>query len=213
MLDALHKMEEDRKRCIINASLSEFSAYPYPQASTNRIVRVAGISKGLLYHYFGNKRNLYESLERFVIRQIARNVRREVDWDDPDLFGRIRRIILVKIALTRQYPDLYAFVRRMMEDRSLDELKAMGLETDPTLMTRVYSEGVDMGRFREDLDRTRVLEIVQWTFDGYAQRFMQDLASEPFDTKALERDVLGYVQVLRRAFYKQAYWEQAAKQR
>src|SRR6056297_395818 len=106
MLDALHKMEEDRKRCIINASLSEFSAYPYPQASTNRIVRVAGISKGLLYHYFGNKRNLYESLERFVIRQIARNVRREVDWDDPDLFGRIRRIILVKIALTRQYPDL-----------------------------------------------------------------------------------------------------------
>ena len=45
-------MDEEKKQKIINASIEEFSK-GYSLASTNEIVRKAGVSKGLLFHYFG----------------------------------------------------------------------------------------------------------------------------------------------------------------
>lgn len=43
------KEKQDR---IINAALQVFAVNGYRHASTDEIVRIAGISKGLLFHYF-----------------------------------------------------------------------------------------------------------------------------------------------------------------
>ena len=50
------KEKQDR---IINAALQVFAVNGYRHASTDEIVRIAGISKGLLFHYFGSKLGLY----------------------------------------------------------------------------------------------------------------------------------------------------------
>ena len=47
------------RRKIIDAALREFGQRGYEGASTNQICLSAGISKGLLYHYFKNKENLF----------------------------------------------------------------------------------------------------------------------------------------------------------
>ena len=44
---------------IIDAALKEFGQHGYEGASTNQICLSAGISKGLLYHYFKSKENLF----------------------------------------------------------------------------------------------------------------------------------------------------------
>lgn len=49
----LDKLKQDR---IINAAMKEFALKGYKNASTNEIVKEAGISKGLLFHYFTNKK-------------------------------------------------------------------------------------------------------------------------------------------------------------
>ena len=46
----LKKEKQDR---MINASLKLFAINGYKHASTDDIVNEAGISKGLLFHYFG----------------------------------------------------------------------------------------------------------------------------------------------------------------
>ena len=46
---------EKRDR-IINSALEEFSKNRFEKASTNNIVKNANISKGLLFHYFANKK-------------------------------------------------------------------------------------------------------------------------------------------------------------
>ena len=52
----LKKEKQDR---MINAALKVFGMRGYQFASTDDIVREAGISKGLLFHYFGSKLGLY----------------------------------------------------------------------------------------------------------------------------------------------------------
>ena len=52
----LAKEKQDR---IMNAAISTFARRGYKYASTDEIKSKAGISKGLLFHYFGDKASLY----------------------------------------------------------------------------------------------------------------------------------------------------------
>jgi AcrR family transcriptional regulator len=48
-----------RREQLIEIGKTLFSTRPYDALSTEAIARDAGISKGLLYHYFGSKRGFY----------------------------------------------------------------------------------------------------------------------------------------------------------
>ena len=55
-------LPENRREAIANAALETFGRNDYKSASTEAIARRAGISKGLLFFYFKNKKELYLSL-------------------------------------------------------------------------------------------------------------------------------------------------------
>lgn len=59
MNDVFESLPAEKKKRILIAALKEFSEKGYEQASTNSIVKEAGISKGILFHYFKTKRDLY----------------------------------------------------------------------------------------------------------------------------------------------------------
>ena len=58
-LESFEKLPIEKQESIINAGLSEFSSKTYTEASTDLIVATCDISKGLLFYYFGSKRNFY----------------------------------------------------------------------------------------------------------------------------------------------------------
>ena len=49
------ELDEKKQERIIDAALKEFAEYGYENASTNRIVKTCGVSKGSLFKYFENK--------------------------------------------------------------------------------------------------------------------------------------------------------------
>ncbi|MDD3656837.1 MAG: TetR/AcrR family transcriptional regulator, partial [Atribacterota bacterium] len=51
-----HSLESEKQERIINAALKEFARNGYGKASTNEIIKQAGISKGSLFNYFNNKK-------------------------------------------------------------------------------------------------------------------------------------------------------------
>lgn len=53
------RLPEDKKNMIIRHGLMEFSVKNYQDANTDVIIKACGISKGSLYHYFGNKKSFY----------------------------------------------------------------------------------------------------------------------------------------------------------
>lgn len=57
----------DRREELILAAVRLFSELPYEDVSVDYIAAEAGVAKGLLYYYFGNKRGLYaRGLERLT---------------------------------------------------------------------------------------------------------------------------------------------------
>lgn len=70
--ETFEKLTKDKKNTIIKSGISEFSLKSYSEASTDAITRNCGISKGILFHYFGSKKELYiyclvQALERLLI--------------------------------------------------------------------------------------------------------------------------------------------------
>ncbi len=57
--ESYDKLPEQRKKTILDSGIAEFARRSYPEASTDDITKASGISKGLLFHYFGSKREFY----------------------------------------------------------------------------------------------------------------------------------------------------------
>lgn len=52
-------LDQTKKDKILHASLEEFAEKGFEKASTDSISKNAGVSKGLIFHYFHTKENLY----------------------------------------------------------------------------------------------------------------------------------------------------------
>lgn len=60
-----------RIQCILEASQRVFSSRPYDEISIDEIAAEAAMSKGLLYHYFSSKRDLYLETLRAVLARVS----------------------------------------------------------------------------------------------------------------------------------------------
>ncbi|MBA3924928.1 TetR/AcrR family transcriptional regulator [Listeria rustica] len=58
---------EDKRDKILMVAVEEFADHGYKAASTNRISEVAGVSKGLIFHYFGSKEKLYTAAVTYSV--------------------------------------------------------------------------------------------------------------------------------------------------
>lgn len=73
----------EREQQIVSAAVAEFAAQGYAAASVARIARAAGISKPLVYQYFGSKDGLYlAGLHDVVGALLDRLTGAELEVDD-----------------------------------------------------------------------------------------------------------------------------------
>ena len=75
MNDKFFELPEEKQLRIVNAGFKAFAENPYKKANTADIAAAAGISKGLLFHYFSNKQTLYEYLFRYGNDVMFRRIR------------------------------------------------------------------------------------------------------------------------------------------
>ena len=82
-----------RKNKLIEAALDEFSSHSYENASLNKIIKNAGISKGLFYYHFEDKKALYsfilETAAGYQVEFINKNMS-EQQLKDKDIFEDLK---------------------------------------------------------------------------------------------------------------------------
>jgi len=78
---------EERRRQLVALGIDLFSQRPYDEVSIDELAQEAGISKGLLYHYFPTKRHFYVETVREAARQL---LERTATPDGMDPLERLR---------------------------------------------------------------------------------------------------------------------------
>ncbi len=205
----LKKLNPEKLDRIINSALNEFGRNSYEKASTNNIVKNAGISKGLLFHYFKSKQELYDYLEKFVFQKMVDVILEEIDFNETDIFNRIKQIAIIKMGVLARYPGFESFSKIIYEQKSIADIKEMVEKMVPDIYHQIYTKNIDMNQFKDDLDFDKVIKIIQWTIEKYGEEQM-DIVKKTgmkLDFSKIVSGIDPYLDVLRNAFCKKGETE------
>ena len=185
----LKKEKQDR---MINAALQVFAAQGYQHASTDQIVREAGISKGLLFHYFETKLGLYA----FVYEYSARYMMLElgaVSMQETNLFEILRQIEQAHMRAMREYPYMQQFLNRAMVEDVSEALLA--IETLRKQLQETYDklyQNADYRKFPAGVDGHKVLNMMSLTIRGLMSERIYDASFQP---DFLYREICEYIEL------------------
>ncbi|MDR1604627.1 MAG: TetR/AcrR family transcriptional regulator [Gracilibacteraceae bacterium] len=208
MHDNFVGLKEEKRDKIINAALLEFAAKGYGLASTNEIVKAAGISKGALFHYFATKKDLFLFLCDYTSGVVSREFYEQIGHCDGDLLIRYRRAAMLKGAVYKRYPPIFEFIKRLTTENAAEiagELKDR-LETMVSYGYECLLGNLDLSLFREDVPARIVRDLITWALENYGNRsqaLVGDQSIEDIDVTALNADFDEYLEALRKCFYKQ----------
>lgn len=192
----LKKEKQDR---MINAALKVFALNGYKHASTDDIVAEAGISKGLLFHYFGSKLGLYSFLYDYSVRFMKLELTRGVT-DKTDYFEIRKQMEFSKMQVLKNYPYMQHFLDRTKSENVKEALLA--IEELRGTMPEVYAEimsHIDKALFAANVDFNKLDSMLEYTIKGLmTERF--DEAS--FNPEMLYDEIVGYLEMLKKITYK-----------
>ncbi|MBR0599398.1 TetR/AcrR family transcriptional regulator [Sinanaerobacter chloroacetimidivorans] len=203
MYSKFYSLEQEKRERIINAALKEFAKNGYEKASTNEIIKEAEISKGSLFNYFKNKKQLYLFLLDYVVTVID-EIYEEMDWNITDLFERMRALGLIKFKIMQKYPQAFNFIKNAAQEDAADvnsEIETLEKSIVESGLERGYKD-LDLTKFREDMDIQKIMNIINWTILSFAEQQRDQVNSfEELDMEVL-KEWEDYFDILKRCFYK-----------
>lgn len=204
-MDEIFKnVDEEKRERIINCSFEEFAKNGFKKASTNNIVKNAKVSKGILFHYFGNKQGLYDKLIEYALNIINASLEDGINWDESDFFLRVKRVVIIKASMTNRYPYIYEFLMVVFQGMKLEEIQLKAMSYSAELVNKTYTHNIDLTLFKADLDMTVTMNIIRWTFEKMSVDAWNKSLVEgtPLEIERMNTDTDTYINALRKAFYK-----------
>jgi TetR/AcrR family transcriptional regulator len=200
-------LDPEKQDRIINAAINEFAQKGYDNASTNEIVKEAGISKGLLFHYFKNKKQLFFFLFDYCYNLVADEFYKKVDLGERDFFKRIRQAVLIKMDLQTKYPEILTFIQEaFMQDSPeiKEEFDKKKQELNAVNIGIIY-DGIDLSKFRDDVDVQKILKVISWTFEKMSDEELHKAKMVPghkIDYEKVFLEAEEYFEIFIKCFYK-----------
>ena len=165
-------LPHEKQERIIKAAMKEFTA-GYKKASTDNIVKAAGISKGILFHYFGTKEKLHNYLIDYAIHIVQEEFLNLFTPVQKDILESVWQLSLLKRDLSLHFPDIFDFIAAAYMDKTIvNETVTNNLQKfwskQAQFQASVY-QNVDTSLFKEEVDPTTAIKIITWTLDGFGQ--------------------------------------------
>ncbi|MBD5519153.1 MAG: TetR/AcrR family transcriptional regulator [Lachnospiraceae bacterium] len=193
----LKKEKQDR---MINAALKVFAMGSYKHASTDDIVSEAGISKGLLFHYFGSKLGLYSFLYDYSVRFMKLELTSGVSSSEKDYFEIRRQMEYAKLQVLKNYPYMQQFLNRCRVENVSEAL--MAIERQKTVLSDVQAvlkNQANRSLFKEDVDYEKLDQMLTFTLEGLMNARFEDASFHP---DMLYEETCSYLNMLKRLSYR-----------
>ena len=189
---------------IVNSAFKVFSKNDFDKASTALVVKDANISRGLLYHYFTNKQELFEYLQYFAYHIISESMAKEIDWESDDIFDRLSKSMKIKLELIKKYPHVFTFFNRYPHLMTPDKVKKY--QEDEHVKTRqiFYSYNVDHSKIKDNIDFNLLLSVSRLTIKGVLNNHIENhnFETEELNIEKIMKDINQHIEFLRNTFYK-----------
>lgn len=198
-------LDPKRQDALMNAAFREFASNGFEDASTNKIAQNAGISKALMFHYVGCKKELFQMLCDTCLTLLSTEYLARVDLSETDVLARLRSVFLAKTDLMAKYPWIFEFVKTVAHMKP----EATGGEKGTTFRqlqeesAKALFTGIDISLFRAGLDTERFKSLIFWGLTGFCDQMTAALLETGYgpDREAVMCELDLYLDELRKALY------------
>lgn len=175
MNEKFFALPKERQQAILNAGYRVFSQNSYKKSPMSEIAAEAGISKGLLFHYFRNKKEFYLYLWDNCARVTIQAMEEHGCYGGEDLFESMLRGVHAKVSIIRQYPYMAMFTIRAFYEKDPEVCAAVqesyhkyfNFKADKTLLN------LDPAQFIPGLDIGMMYQDMYWASEGYLWELTQ----------------------------------------
>ena len=163
---------DERRNRILQTALYHFAVHGYARTSTNRIAAEAGTAKGLVFHYFGSKRNLFLGCLQLVLDTFGSELCVFLSVKSPDFIQRMQGFLRLKKMWLQQHPMEYRLLARL-PDLPV-ELQAAATKCLDRWQgqQRALVTDLDETPWNPQVNPNQVIEMVALLTEGIDQRWL-----------------------------------------
>jgi AcrR family transcriptional regulator len=142
----------EKRRLILDAAVKVFARRGYHGSRVGDIAEQAGIAHGLLYHYFGSKQEVLETLFRENWRELVERFRAVAEVEGEPATEKLSGIAKILLRTWRNNPDLVTVMIREVARTPHLASQIEDIDVAFELIRRIIAEGQARGELRGDLD-------------------------------------------------------------
>ena len=195
-------LPEDKQKTIRNSALKVFGENGYKKASVKDIADEADISKSMVFHYFGTKKDLYLYLVDYCSKVLTGPLT-SIQKDLPrDYFERMKVATEKQMGVLKDEPFFLKFLTSMLSESDPEVSEELQTYRDyaATFQSSYALDDMDFSKFKDDVDLKVVLRMMVWMAEGFSRNV--SLESE----EALDKYIDQFneaVELLRSNLYKE----------
>jgi TetR/AcrR family fatty acid metabolism transcriptional regulator len=143
--------QEEKRRQILDAAVRAFARKGYHACRVGEIAEEAGVAYGLVYHYFGSKEEILQTIFRDTWTQMLARIA-ELEAEGDSASEQVRKVTALLLRTWRRDPNLVRVLVREVT-RSPEQLQQQideighGYEA----LERIVRRGQEAGEFRRDI--------------------------------------------------------------
>lgn len=209
MTKTFQNVEPEKQQRIIEVAMKHFAEDGYNDASTNKMVKEAGIGKGMLFYYFKTKHDLYIYLVSYGLDVMEQEFYQRIDFTEGDFIKRLYVIAKEKMRVFKRHPYLMEFLQTVLlyqdDNKALpdDLIKRYDVLVKEG-MQKIY-HNIDVSYFKEEMAIDKAIQLIEWSIQGYQQTLTNQLKQQQLTDALITQywdDFHDYLTVLKQAYYK-----------
>lgn len=181
-----HALAAAKKERILAAALQEFGEHGFEQASMNRILERAALSKGAAYYYFDGKEDLFNTVVEHSFERVMAAFGSEIEpldperdyWEQLDALGRR---LMRKMIDDPEVAELARSMSKMHEPKVMSQTVAALYAHADGMIAALIQAGQARGAVRTDLPfalLSRVVVAVLAEIDRWVLEHLDELDEE-----------------------------------
>ena len=161
-------LPQEKQDRIVYAAMNLFGEVGYKKAYISEIAAASGISKALVFHYFGSKKGLYSYLVYYTGKIVMTEAQHERDTAGKDFFDRAITTVKFRLSIKSRYPAMNIFMESVYNETEeevaadIDRLKAIATD----MHSKVELASGEAGLFIEGVDPVLVVGLVEKYTEG-----------------------------------------------
>jgi AcrR family transcriptional regulator len=200
-------LDKQKKETIIDAAIDEFSNNTFLEASVNRIIEKASISKGSLYQYFEDKKDLYLYLIEVASQKKLDYLQKQsITLQFDDFFDGFEQLMLLGTQFSLLNPQLSKLVSQATQGKLVDESIQKMQEMNRNYLIHLVEQAKDNNQINPALETDMVvfmLNVVttqfhRYLYDKYSST-MDDLINNEniIDDQMLKKHIHDLIEVIK----------------